>query len=71
VNFIEKWDFTEKELTGKPRYHAKSSPCILKKDGDKVIVQFDVPQFAVAPGQSLVLYDDDYVFGGGIIKRAY
>ena len=71
TNFIEKWDFTEKELTGKPRYHAKASSCILRKDKDKVIVQFDIPQFAVTPGQSLVLYDDDYVFGGGIIKKTY
>lgn len=71
VNFIEKWDFTERRLTGKPRYHAKASSCVLRKDGDKVVVQFDVPQFAVTSGQSLVLYDGDYVFGGGIIKRAY
>ncbi|MEA3313784.1 MAG: tRNA 2-thiouridine(34) synthase MnmA [Caldisericota bacterium] len=71
VNFIEKWDFTKRRFTGKPRYHAKAASCILRKDGDKVVVQFDVPQFAVTSGQSLVLYDGDYVFGGGIIKRAY
>ncbi len=69
TNFIEDWDFNEKRLMGMVRYRAKESPCIIKIDKGKTIVRFDTPQFAVAPGQSLVLYNDDYVFGGGIIKK--
>ena len=69
TNFIENWDFKEKKLMCVMRYRAKESPCILKMDEGKTIVQFDIPQFAVAPGQSLVLYNNDYVFGGGIIKK--
>lgn len=34
------------------------------------LVSFDEPQMAVAPGQSVVLYDGDVVLGGGIIDRA-
>ena len=32
-----------------------------------VLVKFDEPQFAVTPGQSLVFYQGDLVYGGGII----
>ena len=35
--------------------------------GDKALVKFAGPQFAVTPGQSLVLYRGDEVLGGGII----
>jgi len=37
-----------------------------------VRVVFDEPQWAPAPGQSAVFYDNDVVIGGGIIspKRA-
>ncbi len=31
---------------------------------------FESPQFAVAPGQTLALYDGDLLLGGGIIKEA-
>lgn len=71
TNFIESWDFKEKKLMGVMRYRAKESSCTLRMDQGKIIVQFDVPQFAMAPGQSLVLYDNDYVFGGGIIKKVH
>ena len=36
-------------------------------DADSVSVQFAVPQHFIAPGQSLVLYDDGVCLGGGII----
>ena len=35
---------------------------------DAVTVHFDAPQFAVTPGQALVLYEGDTVLGGGIIE---
>ena len=38
-------------------------------DGGRVRVAFDVPQRAVTPGQSAVLYDGDTVLGGGVIER--
>lgn len=33
----------------------------------QVHIEFDEPQRAIAPGQSVVLYDEDVVVGGGII----
>ena len=34
---------------------------------DTMRVVFDEPQRAITPGQSVVLYDDDLLLGGGII----
>jgi tRNA-specific 2-thiouridylase len=39
-------------------------------ENHKTRIMFDEPQMAVAPGQSVVLYTDDTVFGGGIIEKA-
>jgi len=38
--------------------------------GEIVHVVFDEPQWAPAPGQSAVFYDNDIVIGGGIIKKS-
>ena len=37
---------------------------------DTIRVTFAQPQRAITPGQSVVLYDGDYVVGGGVIRRA-
>jgi tRNA-specific 2-thiouridylase len=37
---------------------------------DRLEVVFDQPQRAVTPGQSVVMYQGEYVVGGGIIERA-
>ena len=36
--------------------------------GDTIHIVLDAPVFAIAPGQSLVLYDGDRVLGGGVIE---
>ena len=41
---------------------------VVKSSPDSFTVKFDEPQFAVTPGQSAVIYDGDYVAGGGIIE---
>lgn len=53
----------------KIRYKAKESSCIITPQGiDKVQVEFDEPQRAITPGQSVVFYLDDIVLGGGTIS---
>ncbi|MBQ8357178.1 MAG: tRNA 2-thiouridine(34) synthase MnmA [Clostridia bacterium] len=55
-------------LLAKVRYRQEASPARVEQTGDNtLIVEFEAPQRAICPGQSLVLYEDDYVVGGGII----
>ena len=51
----------------KTRYNMKEQPCTVHCEGDTVIAEFDSPVRAVTPGQALVLYDGEYVLGGGTI----
>ncbi len=57
----------EGALTGKIRYNHKGSPCTAKIENDLLKCTFDEDQRAITPGQALVLYDGDYVVGGGVI----
>jgi len=53
--------------TAKVRYAAEPEPCEVDVSGDSLRLVFDEPQRAIAPGQSVVLYDRDVVQGGGVI----
>ena len=56
---------------GKIRYNHKGAACRLYMgEGGILECVFDEPQRAVAPGQALVVYDGDYVLGGGTIIGA-
>jgi len=51
------------------RYRHREAPAtIVPLPGKKISVEFDRPQRAITPGQSVVVYDDDTVLGGGIIE---
>ncbi len=52
----------------KIRYNGTASPATVKISGDEMSVLFDTPQRAAAPGQSVVLYQNGRVLGGGIMK---
>lgn len=52
------------------RYKHKEQPAmVIPLDADTVKIIFDEPQRAITAGQSAVLYDGDYVLGGGIIDK--
>ena len=58
-------------IYAKTRSTQKEQPATAYPVADgKVRVVFDEQQRAVTPGQSVVLYDGDYVVGGGIIIEA-
>lgn len=50
--------------------HRETTATIFPHGNDKAKVLFKAPQMSVTPGQSVVLYEDDIVFGGGIIEQA-
>ena len=56
-------------LLAKARYRQEAAPALVEQtDETTLTVEFDTPQRAICPGQSLVLYDGEYVVGGGIIQ---
>jgi tRNA-specific 2-thiouridylase len=54
----------------KVRSMMEARPASVEIPGEGVMVIFDEPQWAPAPGQSAVFYDGDTVIGGGIIVEA-
>jgi tRNA-specific 2-thiouridylase len=53
---------------GKTRYRQADAECRLESAAGGIEVEFSRPQWAVTPGQSVVLYDREACLGGGIIK---
>ena len=53
--------------TAKVRYRQKDQECNIKISEDKITVNFNNPQRAITPGQSVVIYKDDECLGGGEI----
>src|SRR2546428_7947272 len=52
--------------TAKTRYRQANAPCSLSKVREsEIAVDFPAPQWAVTPGQSVVLYDGEVCLGGG------
>jgi tRNA-uridine 2-sulfurtransferase len=59
----------ELPYSGKTRYRQADTACRLAPlSAGALDVQFDAPQWAVTPGQSLVLYRDEVCLGGGVIQ---
>jgi len=52
------------------RYRDKGVPGAVIPDSDGVTVRFEAPHRGIAPGQSVVFYDGEYVIGGGVIETA-
>ncbi|HUO44562.1 MAG TPA: tRNA 2-thiouridine(34) synthase MnmA [Burkholderiales bacterium] len=53
----------------KTRYRQKDAPCTIARVEDtRCEVEFAAPQWAVTPGQSVVLYESRVCLGGGIIE---
>jgi tRNA-uridine 2-sulfurtransferase len=54
--------------TAKTRYRQPDAPCEVDAvDGERCEVAFAAPQWAVTPGQSVVVYESKVCLGGGII----
>ena len=59
------------KITAKTRYRqSDQSGTIRQLNADQMLVEFDLPQRAVTPGQALVLYDQRRCLGGGTIESS-
>ena len=59
----------DRAYTAKTRYRQTDAACrIIQLESDTLELAFDTPQWAVTPGQSVVLYDGEVCLGGGIIN---
>jgi tRNA-specific 2-thiouridylase len=59
-------------IAAKTRYRQADAACMFAPAGvaGAFALTFEMPQWAVTPGQSAVLYDGDVCLGGGIIEGA-
>lgn len=58
-------------IKAKIRYkHQEAKALLIPLESGKASVEFEKPQRAITPGQSVVFYDGDVVIGGGIIEVA-
>ncbi len=54
---------------GKTRYRQTDAACrIASQDAASCAIEFEEPQWAVTPGQSVVLYSGEVCLGGGVIQ---
>lgn len=57
-------------VKAKIRYSAKESCAwAIPESNNRFRLIFDEPQRAITPGQAVVLYQDDYLIGGGVIVK--
>ena len=58
-------------LTAKTRYRQSDAACrLVEQSADEAVFEFTQPQWAVTPGQSLVIYQGEQCLGGGFIANA-
>lgn len=51
------------------RYKSPATLATVETDGKKMKLTFEEPVWGVTPGQSVVLYQDGKVIGGGVVKK--
>lgn len=61
------WLKESPEIEARIRYKSPTSKGVLTISDELLTIHFDTPVWGVAPGQSLVIYKDGLVVGGGII----
>jgi tRNA-specific 2-thiouridylase len=60
-----------RRYTAKTRYRQQDAACMVQTlTDDELVLCFDQAQWAVTPGQSVVLYDGAVCLGGGVIQNS-
>ena len=68
INWLLKPQSFPFKATTKIRYNSIGTSALINKHEESYTIQFDEPQLAITPGQSIVFYNDDTLLGGGIIN---
>ena len=69
INYPSGLKIENGNYTAKIRSSQKPQECEIKVIDDKIKVEFNEFQKSIAQGQSVVIYDDETVLAGGIIKE--
>jgi tRNA-specific 2-thiouridylase len=56
------------QLSAKTRYRQADAACAFQSNEEGFALHFDEAQWAVTPGQSAVVYQNEICLGGGVIK---
>ena len=68
---VDHFDIGQRVMA-KIRYNHEGAPATIKEIGnDSIDLIFEEPVRAVTPGLALVMYEGDYVLGGGTIVKFY
>ncbi len=62
---------TEFRCMAKTRYRQPDQACTVFVGNDDCQVEFDIPQRALTPGQSVVFYTEETCLGGGVIESRF
>ena len=69
LSWISNPPSTGHDYAAKTRYRQTDAPCrVARIDQTSSTLQFEQPQWAVTPGQSVVIYNQEICLGGGIIQ---
>jgi tRNA-uridine 2-sulfurtransferase len=70
VNYITDLENLPDRVMAMVRYRtAPAAAKLLRADANSFTLLFDDPQFAISPGQSVVIYDGPRLLGGGFIRE--
>ena len=59
----------DRPYAAKTRYRQADAAChIVALEADSLSIEFESPQWAVTPGQSVVVYREEVCLGGGVIR---
>lgn len=69
LSWIDRPPRPGRRYTAKTRYRQRDAGCVVERlEAGRLTLRFDTPQWAVTPGQSVVVYDGDVCLGGGVIE---
>lgn len=70
TNWLKELKYFSYEVSAAIRYRHKPAKALISKiSNGNYQLEFDVPQRAVMPGQSVVFYKKNRLIGGGVIKK--